>query len=579
MKKNKLRQRRWWWGILVPFLTVIFFSPNLSWADAEVDALKEQLGQLSEMMQTVEKKLADMEAKSAEKEAEIEEMNERVNEAELHTSTDKLSLGIELRSRGDSIHYQDMISAPDALMGKFFMPFTNVNDVLDPTLTSGLNGANADEINQMMGLLGQTPYNTPDKNDVDNDAIFTNRFRINMKAKINPQLSFGGRLAVYKVWGDSSGVQNYQGGMNDVTLDGTTSSLPTDDSIHLERAYFNYKDGVGSVPINFSLGRRPSTEGPPLEYAEYSLEGGSPMAHIINWQFDGASLNFGLEETTDIPGAAFKLCYGVGFESDFGNSTSMKSGEQLKDVHLFGFIANLFDNDTTSAVLNYAHAFDITDGFTGQTVMPFTATVNADGEYTFAQNTGGYISRTEPSTNLGDWDALTMLVRTNLTERFDKDIDLFFSFGWSHTNPDQTSAQPFYNLLGQGLLNSNGELESRDGYSLYTGAIFPMPFSARWGFEYNWGSEYWFNFTGAEDSLVDSKLAVRGQVFESYYIQPVFKDNFFLKLGARYYDYDYTGSGNPLGAPVKISDATSMDALFPVADKAWNAYLSATVRF
>ncbi len=569
MKKNRPGRN----NVLRLFLAGLFLmfvaSPNVLWADSEVDALKEQLSQLSEMMQNVEKKLADMEAKNTEKEAEIEEMEERVSEAELHTTTDRLSLGLELRSRGDSIHYQDMLTAPDELMGMFFTPAAD----------GGLNGLTKAQIQQAMGGLAGSPLNVPEKNDVDNDLIFTNRFRINMKAKITSQLAFAGRLAAYKVWGDSSGVQNYQGGMNDVTLDGTTSSLPNDDSIHLERAYFNYKNDVGSVPVNFSLGRRPSTEGPPMEYGEYSLEGGSPMAHIINWQFDGASLNFGLEETTDIPGAAFKLCYGVGFESDFGNSTSLKSGSQLDDVHLFGFIANLFDNDTTSAVFNYAHAFDITDGFTGQTVMPFTATVDEDGIYTFEQNDGGYISRTEPSTNLGDWDAATILLRTNLTEKFDRDIDMFLSFGWSHTSPDQTSAQPFYNLMGYGLLNSNGELESRNGYSLYGGVIFPMPLKARWGFEYNWGSEYWFNFTGAEDSLVDSKLGVRGQVFETYYIQPIIKDNFFVKLGARYYDYEYTGSGNPLGAPVKISDATSMDALFPVADKVWNAYLSATVRF
>ncbi len=569
MEKNKSGHNKLlilFWAI---FFLVATFSPNILMADTEVDTLKKQLNQLTEMMQNVEKKLAAMEEKNANKEDEIEEMDERLNEAELHTATDKLSLGVELRSRADSIHYQDMLTAPDAFMGMFFTP----------AASGGLNGLTKAQIQAAMGGLASSPLNVPEKNDIDNDLIFTNRFRINMKAKINPQLSFAGRLAAYKVWGDSSGVQNYQGGMNDVTLDGTTSSLPNDDSIHLERAYFNYKNSGKNVPVNFSLGRRPSTEGPPMEYGEYSLEGGSPLSHIINWQFDGASLNFGLEEMTDIPGAAFKLCYGVGFESDFGNSTTLKSGSQLDDVHLFGFIVNLFDDDTNSAVFNFAHAFDITDGFTGQTVMPFTATENPDGTYTFEQNDGGYISRTEPSTNLGDWDAATLLLRTNLTEKFDKDIDLFLSFGWSHTSPDQTSANPFYNLMGYGLLNSNGELESRNGYSLYGGAIFPMPLDARWGFEYNWGSQYWFNFTGAEDSLVDSKLGVRGQVFETYYIQPISSDNFFVKLGARYYDYEYTGSGNPLGEPVKISDATSMDALFPVADKVWNAYLSATVRF
>lgn len=567
--KNRPGKRNFIRLLLVGLFLMFTAWPNMLWAASDVDVLKEQLSQLSETMQKLEKKLADMEAKEADKESEIEEMDERLNEAELHTSTDRLSLGIELRSRGDSIHYQDMLTAPDALMSMFFTP----------AASGGLNGLTGPQIQAAMAGLSGSPLNVPVKNDIDNDAIFTNRFRINMKAKINSQLSFAGRLAAYKVWGDSSGVQNYQGGMNDVTLDGTTSSLPTDDSIHLERAYFNYKDGLGTVPINFSLGRRPSTEGPPMEYGEYSLEGGSPMAHIINWQFDGASLNFGLEDKTDIPGAAFKLCYGVGFESDFGNSSSLKAGSQLDDVHLFGFIANLYDNDTTSAVFNFAHAFDITDGFTGQTVMPFTATENSDGTYTFEQNTGGYISRTEPSTNLGDWDAATLLLRTNLSERFNKDIDLFLSFGWSHTSPDQTSANDFYKLLGYGLLNSNGELKSRNGYSLYGGVIFPMPLDARWGFEYNWGSQYWFNFTGAEDSLVDSKLGARGQVFETYYIQPIFKDNFFIKLGGRYYDYEYTGSGNPLGAPVKVSEATAMNALFPVVDTAWNAYLSATVRF
>jgi len=81
-----------------------------------------------------------------------------------------------------------------------------------------------------------------------------------------------------------------------------------------------------------------------------------------------------------------------------------------------------------------------------------------------------------------------------------------------------------------------------------------MPLDAKLGFEYNWGSEYWFNFTGAEDAIAGSKLAARGSVYETYYIQPIISNNFFLKLGMKYYDYEYTGSGNPLGAPVKISD-------------------------
>lgn len=567
------RQRRHKSTVLAVITGLVFMftglTPVLALAQSEVETLKQQMQQLTEMMQTIQQKLDDLETKTEKKAAEIKEIDQRLNTAELHTATDKLAFGVELRSRAESIHYEDMRTAPAALFSSFFTP-----------TPMGFNGATAAQIQQAiagMAAAGMIP--SPEMGDIDNDIIYTNKFRLNMKAKVNNQLSFAGRLAAYKVFGDSTGVKFNSGSMGDITLDGTTTSIPHGDTIHLERAYFNYKDQMGNVPINVSFGRRPSTDGPPLEYGNYSLEGGSPLAHIINWQFDGASLSFGLEEVTGIPGAAFKLCYGVGFENDWGNSSSLSSESDVDDVHLMGFIATLFDNDVFSAELNYAHASDITDGFTGLTVMPFIISVDPTGAYTFTPNSGAFISRMEPSTNLGDWDAATLLLRTNLYERFEKDIDLFVSLGWTHTDPSTVSQNPFWNLLGYGLLSSNGELEARDGYSIYAGAVFPMPFDARWGIEYNYGSKYWFNFTGAEDSLIASKLATRGQVWETYYIQPVFQDNFFLKLGGQYYDYEYTGSGNPLGKPVKISDATALDTLFPVVDKVWNLYLSATLRY
>ena len=79
--------------------------------------------------------------------------------------------------------------------------------------------------------------------------------------------------------------------------------------------------------------------------------------------------------------------------------------------------------------------------------------------------------------------------------------------------------------------------------------------------------------------FVLSKLAVRGEVYEAYYIQPLYSHNFFAKIGTQYYDYEYSGSGNPLGAPVKISEITSLDALNPVVDKVWNYYASVTFRY
>ncbi len=587
------------------FLLLMLMAAPGAWASDDIQALKDQLKVLSDQVKQVQDKLEKLQTTDAKKTKRIKEMDERLNKAEIHTATDKVSFGVELRTKADSLHYSDTRMAPGQMINSFF---TNVNpqvagmgaadfqglmQMMSPAqvqqmmgqMSGGFNGATLGQIQGMMGLMNYAGMVPPaEKHDADNDVIFTNRFRLGMKAKFNSSLNFAGRLSAYKVFGDSTGVKFNQGSLGDVTFDGNTSSLPHGDVLRLERAYFNYKKTVGPVPINFSLGRRPATEGPPAEYGNYSLEGGSPLRTIINWQFDGASLNFGLEDATGIPGAAFKLCYGVGFEGDWGNTFSLnETRPQVDDVHLAGFIATLFDNDMTSAVLNYAHAWDITDGFTGLTVMPFIISrqdTNGDGknEYYFTPNNGGFITRMEPSTNLGDWDAATFLLRTNFSEMF-ADIDFFFAGSWTHTSPDRISRNPFYEMMGQGLLSSNGELKSHDGYNVYAGVLFPMPKDGRLGLEYNWGSKYWFNFTGAEDSLVGSKLAVRGSVYEAYYIQPIFGQHFFVKLGGQYYDYEYTGSGNPLGKPVKIKDATGLDALNAVVDDVWTAYLSITMRF
>ncbi len=564
---------RGWTRSVVTITGILFLLgmtlPTAGIAQDDVDALQEKLDQMTREMEAVRKKIDEMEKKSQEKEEAIDEIDDRLNKAELHTATDKLSFGVELRTRGDSLHYTDIQMAPAALTNMFFADY--------PAGFDGATLAQAQAAMAAMATGGMVP--PTEKYDADNDIILTNKFRLNMYAKVSDELSFSGRLAAYKVFGDSTEVKVNQGSLGDVTLDGNTSSLPHGDTIRLERAYFNYKFDLGPVPTNFSLGRRPSTEGPPLEYQSYSLEGGSPLATIINWQFDGASYTLGLEDFTGIPGAAFKLCYGVGFEGDWGNTYALNAQQpDVDDVHMFGVIADLFNNGSSSAVLNYAHAWDITDGFTGLSVMPFIVSKTGD-QYFFTPNSGGYISRLQPSTEIGDWDALSLLLRTNLSERFDKDIDLFLSGSWSHTSPSRTSTNPYYELMGMGLLNSNGELESRDGYMVYLGAVFPMPWRGRLGVEYNYGTKYWFNFTGAEDSLVGSKLAVRGHVYEAYWHQPIYKEYFFATLGGRYYDYEYSGSGNPLGKPVKIDDLTSLNALTPVIDEVWDVYLSLTLRY
>jgi hypothetical protein len=283
---GKVKTRLKLFPVMAAILAAILVLPMGAWAADDTQTLRKQMEEMKAQMEALQKKLDQVESESSKQAKDSKEFEERLNKAELHTATDKLALGVEFRTRADSIHYQDIRVAPSSLTDAFFVPYAS----------GGFNGGTLAQLQTAIGNMaaaGMIP--DAEKVDADNDIIYTNRFRLEMQSKINSQLSFSGRMAAYKVFGDSTGVKFNQGSLGDVTFDGNTSSLPHGDTIRLERAFFNYHFDTETVPINLSVGRRPSTEGPPLEYRNNSLEGGSPLATIINWQFDGASLTFGLK--------------------------------------------------------------------------------------------------------------------------------------------------------------------------------------------------------------------------------------------------------------------------------------------
>jgi len=424
----------------------------------------------------------------------------------------------------------------------------------------------------------------PQKQDIDNDAIWTTRIRLDLKGDPAPNLSFGGRLSANKVWGDSTGVKWYSGDMSSIAMDGNIHQKGSDSAIRLERGFVTYRDESASVPWHFSLGRRPALDGAPWEVSQNTMVGGSPMAHAINWQFDGASLGFDLSKQTGIEGFNFKLCYGNGFESGIGsgNSYAMAYNNSVDDTSFLGYILRLYEKGDTKIVNMYAHAFDVTDGFTGLVAMPFAiSAVDANGDhrydtYFFDANKGGYVSRMEAFTNIGDIDLLTLLYQTKVSG-----VDFFIDLAGNYARPSNISQNPMMQFMGtDGLLNSNGESHNRTGYSVWAGVKVPVPKTdGALGFEWNWGSQYWFGFNGGEDTLNTSKLATRGHVFEGYYHQPLIGKKFLLTVGSQYYIYDYNLSGNPMGQPKKIDDVTALDALMPVPDTMWNAYANLNYRW
>ncbi len=69
--------------------------------------------------------------------------------------------------------------------------------------------------------------------------------------------------------------------------------------------------------------------------------------------------------------------------------------------------------------------------------------------------------------------------------------------------------------------------------------------------------KYWRPFTYAEDTMIGSKLAARGDAWEAYYTYQI-TDALSAQVRYTKIDYDYTGSngffGNYSGTAIKIDD-------------------------
>ncbi len=529
--------------------------------------LNDRLASAEEMLQMSLEEKEKQDAQVADVVEVVDELDERLGSAEKHTTLDKVTMGVELESQVNSIHMdvQSMPATTQIMIGQMAMAGSQFSAA------------------QLEQYQAQFRQQGTEKQSVDNDALFTSRLRLDLKAKPTRNLSFVGRLSAAKVFGDSTGVKWYNGEANAVTMDGNVHSTGSDSALRVERAFFTYFGDIGDVGYHFSLGRRPALGGAPMEFSTSSVVGGSPMAHGINWQFDGASLGFKLGEVTGIPGANFKVCWGVGFESGVGsgNSYSMSYNSDVDDMQFAGWIANLYESEDTKITHMYAHAFDVTDGFTGLVVQPFTLTgydLNNDGLYDQYQmniNDGAYISRTEPTANIGSIDIVTLLGQSKIGQ-----VSFFGDIALSYARPSGISANPMMQFLGtDALLNSNGEQHNRTGYSFWGGVKTELPWAATVGFEYNYGSKYWIGFTGGEDNPAGSKLATRGSVYELFYNHPLVGSKLTLSMGVQYYDYEYSGSGNPLGTPVKISEINALDAFLPITDTMWNYYMNLVYRW
>jgi len=403
-----------------------------------------------------------------------------------------------------------------------------------------------------------------------NDTLLLNRFGLNLRVNPTEDITVKARLLMYKVWGHETEAPvqgNYFADRAFGPFDGVITHVPSDNALRVDSAYATWSN-IGGAPVWFSIGRRPSTGGIPgnvRQNAERIGTAGIPNI-MVDYAFDGLSAGYA-PDIDALPGAYIKVCYGRGFDSGYETPTN-----SLKDTDFLGINVVPVDTDNLHIELQWQGGFNIfsgpSDGF-----PQYVDTGLMNGR----PPSGSFITVTTPvKTNLGDIYWLGGVVTGKVNKVGPGDLNLFFSGAGSFTRPNSNLfSLPYFSMdggqtfqnAGYGMLYNGAENKANhSGWAAYLGARYDiLSTGTKIGLEYNYGSQYWIGMVPAADDLWTSKLGTRGSVYEVYIIQqlnrkPIAKrGNAFVRLGYQYYDFNYTGSNNWVGAPLKISELNSSD--------------------
>jgi len=343
-----------------------------------------------------------------------------------------------------------------------------------------------------------------------NNNLMATRLFLNMKSAPSEKLTFTGQLAAYGVWG------GHAYGFEDPSLKGWSSSSKASDTLfRIRQAYFVYSDEFSNgLPYSFSAGRRQSTDGFLANHREGNSEAGSPLAHITNMEVDAAMFKVDLSKYVKgafIKTVAGRAHTGKGVETLYDKGGyrpyAIEDGDVNENVDFLIFLGNLYDNGQYKVMFEHANIFNTK----GQNLS--TKKVSADAGTAYMDAISFQM------TGIGD-----------MINDFLDDTTFFASVAMTQYSPDD----------GHQLL---GSTDTETGYSIWAGFTIPdmITEKGKIGFEYNHGSQYWTPMTWAEDSIMGSKIAVRGDAYEAYWNFNIMGEkNLTGQIRYTYAQHDYT---------------------------------------
>ena len=600
---------------VVAAVVAALFAPALAHADEQallkrIEALAKEIEQLKSQVKATEQKSdkAAAEAKAMAAKAQpavVEELKDTVKRVE------EKSIGRWLTFGGDYRFRMDYLSGDTRTFTDVAATFANAQQKLqadffaNPTTAAGTSsyfGAAAAGSMSTAGALSSLMSFSQNMNNVttlaqaqqfvsnpanaglirglgnfgvqvpaykaENKALYTNRMRMDFGAKATQDVSVNARLLMYKTFGaqDANAVTNSGAAPFFAdrvgVFDGTLGHVPSNSYVAVDRAYATLHN-ILDQDMWFSVGRRPSTGGAPshLKLNEPAPGNGGTPSMLVDYAFDGMTLGYA-PDIDALPGAYGKICYGRGFESGFRRSP----GNSIADTDMLGLSVIPIDTDRLRVWTQWNRGFNIFDAPT-------------------MSNT--YFGNTAPKVNLGSIDWLGAGALTKLKNVGGGDLNLFADVAVSRTHPNQNVSSQFgFQGLLTGAFFSPEAATDRTGTAIALGVRYDLPSKTKLGLEFNHGSKNWITFAPAADDMWTSKVGTRGNVYEAYLIQelksrPVssFFAKTFFRLGFQYYDFQYTGSNNWVGAPVKISDVSGQMMTTTPLSKAHNLYATFEVQF
>lgn len=507
---------------------------------AQVDALTKQLNELKAQMANIKPAAAP-----TDQSGRLQALEDKADKWDMAS---RIQLSGDFRARGD--YYSADTTA--------FFPM-----IVDGDIYGGMGGAAYNSLfnksfNNPMAPVGPAP-----EGSYKNNSTFTNRFRLDMRAKALEDVEFKGRLAMYKTWGhqDNPAGAPEMGGA--ALWDGNATRQPNDSILRVDRAFVNWNN-IGGVPVWFSIGRRPTTDGPPNQLRMNMDERMATPTAVMDYPFDGISVGYAYNNLfgmQDAPGRV-RFCWGRGFESGL-NQTDVGTDQGINDTDFAGVSWDIYKKGNRFAYVQSFIAMDIMN-------YPSFSDALTNQFYDWAM--GG-------RKNIGN------LLHTSgvYSDKF-QNLNYFGMLGWSRTDPNDVG---MFNTAASMFGMAPRNTDSENGYVVHVGARYDIPSSPfKVGAEYNHGSKYWVGMTPGHDDLYASKLAARGNVYEVYGIydipggEAVSKyGKAFIRLGYQHYDYNYTGSGDWNMMPIDMDEAASSFQMAPPVESADQVYLTFEAAF